>query len=263
MRFGTGAAGIERFEAALQGEAFATHRHDTYAVGITLHGVQTFRYRGRQRQCLPGEWHVLHPDEPHDGAPGTDDGFGYRILYLDPALIQGALGGQPLPFVADPVVRGAELGSPLGDYLTDLDAPIDDLEAAEITAAIAEVLTRHADTRARRRGGVDLDAVTRVRAVLLDDPATLHRAEDLERVAGLDRWTIARQFRAAFGTSPTRFRTLRRIDRARTLMRAGHPLGEVAQLAGFADQSHLTRTFKRTYGTTPAAWVRGLGLGAG
>jgi hypothetical protein len=34
--------------------AFAPHRHDTYAIGITLAGVQTFRYRSEQRHCLPG-----------------------------------------------------------------------------------------------------------------------------------------------------------------------------------------------------------------
>ncbi|MBO0702992.1 MAG: AraC family transcriptional regulator, partial [Candidatus Dormibacteraeota bacterium] len=30
----------------------------------------------------------------------------------------------------------------------------------------------------------------------------------------------------------------------------------VATEAGFADQSHLTRQFKRTYGLTPARWAR-------
>ncbi|WP_245992778.1 helix-turn-helix transcriptional regulator [Prauserella muralis] len=125
------------------------------------------------------------------------------------------------------------------------------------------MLTRHADTRTSGRPSVDLDAMTRVRSVLLDDPATVHRVEDLERVAGLDRWTIARQFRAAFGTSPTRFRTMRRLDQARTLMRAGHPLSEVAVLAGFADQSHLTRMFKRAYGLTPAAWTTAIGVDRG
>lgn len=256
LRFGGGAAGIERLEAALRGEAFAPHRHDTYAIGVTLAGVQTFRYRGEQRHCLPGEWHVLHPDEPHDGAPGTDDGFGYRIVYLDPALVQDALGGRPLPFVPDPVLRPDGPDRALGGFLRHIDEPLDELEAAELTSAIADLLARHAGGPRSRTGkaALDLAALKRVRALLLDDPATWHPVEDLERVAGLDRWTIARQFRAAFGTSPTRFRTMRRLDLARSLMREGHRLSEVAVLAGFADQSHLTRMFKRTYGLTPAAW---------
>ena len=65
---------------------------------------------------------------------------------------------------------------------------------------------------------------------------------------------LARQFRAAFGTSPSRFRTMRQLDRARRLMIGGTALAEAALEAGFADQSHLSRQFKRAYGMTPARW---------
>ena len=47
---------------------------------------------------------------------------------------------------------------------------------------------------------------------------------------------------------------MRQLDRARRLMTAGTPLAEAALEAGFADQSHLSRQFKRAYGMTPARW---------
>ncbi|RKT54828.1 helix-turn-helix domain-containing protein [Saccharothrix australiensis] len=255
LRFGGGAAGIERMEAALTGAAFAPHRHDTYAVGVTLAGVQTFRYRGALRHCLPGEWHVLHPDELHDGAAGTEGGFGYRIIYLDPALVQDALGGRPLPFVADPVIGPARVGPAVAGWLAHIDEPLDEAEAAEVTAAVADLLARHSADGPARRAALDLEAVRRVRELLLDDVTGRHPVAEFERVSGLDRWAVARQFRAAFGTSPTRFRTMRRLDLARRQLRAGRPPGEVAVAVGFADQSHLTRMFKRAYGLTPAAWA--------
>ncbi|MCE3590073.1 AraC family ligand binding domain-containing protein, partial [Escherichia coli] len=74
---------VERMEARFTGDAFEPHRHDTYAIGVTLHGVQTFRYRGEKRQSLPGNIMVLHPDEVHDGGAGTDDGLRYRMIYLE------------------------------------------------------------------------------------------------------------------------------------------------------------------------------------
>lgn len=79
IRIGRSRPGLERVEARFAGHAFAPHRHDTYAIGLTLSGVQTFRYRGERRHCLPGQCHILHPDETHDGGAGTDEGFGYRI----------------------------------------------------------------------------------------------------------------------------------------------------------------------------------------
>ncbi|MGA7805171.1 AraC family ligand binding domain-containing protein [Bradyrhizobium sp.] len=51
------------------------HRHDCYAIGITLAGVQSFRFRGRQWHCVPGQCHILHPDEPHDGGTHMEAGL--------------------------------------------------------------------------------------------------------------------------------------------------------------------------------------------
>ena len=79
--------GIERIEAHFHGDAFAPHRHDTYALGLTLQGVQTFRYRGAVRYSQPGNIIVLHPDELHDGGAGTEDGLRYRMMYLPPETL--------------------------------------------------------------------------------------------------------------------------------------------------------------------------------
>src|SRR5579864_1422486 len=58
---------IERIEAFFAGRGYAMHRHDTYAIGFTLSGVQSFRYRWSIRNSVPGGTLVLHADELHDG----------------------------------------------------------------------------------------------------------------------------------------------------------------------------------------------------
>ena len=207
-------------EAHFRGQAFAPHRHDTYAIGITLAGVQIFRYRGERRHCLPGQCHILHPDEMHDGGAGTDEGFGYRIAYVDPSLIQQALGGKPLPFVADPVLDASLLPADFAATVWDIDDDIDDVARDRDC--------RHGRRHARRgveetrspSGSLRLAALSLVRDALAAQPARQHSMDELERLAGLDRWTLARQFRAAFGTSPGRFRTMRQLDRVRRLLRS-------------------------------------------
>jgi AraC-like DNA-binding protein len=98
-------------------------------------------------------------------------------------------------------------------------------------------------------------AVTAVREHLAAHPAAETRAADLERIAGIDRWAIARQFRRAFGTSPDRYRRMRRLAAARDAIAAGGQLAAVAAETGFADQSHMTRHFTRAYGLTPGRWA--------
>jgi AraC-like DNA-binding protein len=254
IRLGTGAPGIERAEVYLSTCAFEPHRHDTYTIGLTTAGVQTFRYRGTARVSLPGQVVILHPDETHDGAAGTDDGFGYRALYVAPQLVHDALEGSALPFVANPVQASTEATERVARLLTAFDDPVSDLARVEIAATVADVLRALSGLADDRPAVIDLRAVELARDYLAAHAAEQAPASALEQITGADRFTLARHFRRAFGTSPDRYRTLRRLELARAAIERGLPLAQAAAHAGFADQSHMTRQFKRTYGLTPARW---------
>jgi len=196
----------------------------------------------------------LHPDVEHDGAAGTEAGFRYRIVYVDPALIRQALVDRELPFVSDPVHDQAPVTRAMASLLADLDEPIDDLRRSEIAATVADLLSALSGRRTRHVS-IDLRAISDVRGYLAAHPTEQTRASVLEQLAGMDRFAIARQFRSAFGTSPDRYRTMRRLELARAAIERGEPLARTAAETGFADQSHMTRQFKRTYGLTPTRWL--------
>jgi AraC-like DNA-binding protein len=255
IRFGPSAHGIERAEIHLSTCAFEPHRHDTYAIGITTAGVQTFHYRGSRHICLPGQLHVLHPDEGHDGAAGTDGGFDYRILYIPPELVRDALAGRPLPFIANPIQQLVPAAGLIASLLADIDEPINELSSAEIAVAVADGLVSLSGYPDRRPAAIDTGAVELVRDYLAAHAREQTAASILEKIAGADRFAIARHFRWAFGTSPDRYRTLRRLALARAAIESGQSLARAASEAGFADQSHMTRQFKRTYGLTPGRWM--------
>src|ERR1700737_201450 len=255
MRLGPSPYGIERAEIYLSTCAFEPHRHDTYAIGITTAGVQTFHYRGSRRICLPGQLPILPPDEAHDGAAGTDGGFGYRILYIPPELVREALAGRALPFVADPIQQLVPAAPLIAPLLADIDEPINELSSAEIAVAVADGLVSLSGHPDRRKAAIDTRAVELARDYLAAHAREQTSASILEKIAGTDRFTIARHFRWAFGTSPDRYRTLRRLALARAAIENGQSLARAASEAGFADQSHMTRQFKRTYGLTPGRWM--------
>ncbi len=253
--------GIERIEARFGGDFFAPHRHDTYAIGVTLQGIQTFRYRGRREYSEPGRIIVLHPDEVHDGAAATEAGLRYRMLYLEPSLIHQALGGinRALPFVAEPVVDDPRMRSALLSALGRLDEAIEDLELGDLLSEIALGLWRHAPATDAVLQGVSIRRVYEARDFLAENALRTVRSEELETVTGLDRFALSRQFRKVFATSPHRFQVMRRLDAARRLILRGQKLADVAAATGFADQSHLTRHFKKCFGVTPGRWARAAG----
>jgi AraC-like DNA-binding protein len=249
--------GVELLRAWFGGRAFAPHRHDTYAIGVTEAGLQMFDYRGRAERSRPGQVVVLHPDEIHDGRPGDDEGFGYRIVYVEPARIAAAvraLTGRPapLPFVREPVSSNRTLARAVTAAFRSAPEP---LALDAVVLHLAEGLMDAAGQPAALPRRLDHAALDRARA-LLDRRCAVVRSAELEAATGLSRYELARQFRAAYGTSPHRYSLMRRLDFARRRLRAGEPLAEVALAAGFADQAHFTRVFGATYGVTPGRYAR-------
>ena len=256
VRIAPSSSGLERIEAHFSGHGFDPHRHDTYAIGFTLEGVQAFRYRGAAQRSTVGEVFVLHPDEMHDGHAGTGAGFRYRILYLEPRLIQDALGGaRPLPFVRDAVSRNTRLMGAIMPALADLEAPLEDLQREEIIFDLAQALAGCDTSLAPGRRETSCWRGVDIARALLDAVVEGVTSVELEAASGLSRYALARQFRACLGTSPHRYLTLRRLDRVRGLIRAGRPLADAALACGFADQSHMTRQFKRAYGIPPGRFA--------
>lgn len=257
IRCAGSAGGLECIEAWFQGVAYRKHRHDSYAIGLTDSGVQAFNYRGEKRISLPGNVAVLHPDEEHDGFPATEAGFGYRLLYIDPARIFEAVHvicgrRSALPFVRQPVVASERLSSSIRAAFGDECDPlaIDDLVLRLAEGLIAE------DSSIRPRSmphRFDAVAIERARQFLDSQQTRVVRSEELEAITGLDRYDLARQFRLAMGTSPYRYSLLRRLESARDRLPAV-PLVEIALDAGFSDQAHFTRMFAAAFGLTPSRY---------
>lgn len=250
--------GIEFLEVWFQGSAYHKHRHDTYAICLTTIGVQAFDYRGAAEISMPGQVVVLYPDELHDGHAGTEEGFGYRQLYVEPALIFEAvqvLCGHScsLPFVRTPVVMNPKLSAAITSAFHSTGEP---LAINSLVVQLAEGLME-ADPcckQASRARHLDVAALERARQFLDAEKTRVVRSAELEAVTGLTRYDLARQFRLMCGTSPYRYLLMRRLDVAREQIARHRPLADVALETGFADQAHLTRMFKAAYGLTPARY---------
>jgi AraC-like DNA-binding protein len=256
IRFDQTGGSLQRLAARFGGHAFDLHRHETYAVGLTLWGAQSFHYRGGISTSGAGQVMVIHPDEPHDGHAGVDEGFGYRMLYVDPGAIGAALGGAAAPFVPEVVSNDAELAALLHEAFADFPRALEPIAVDAVMARLADRLAARGDAPGRaRRPSIAQRGVERARDFLIAEAARSVASEELERVSGLDRFALARQFRAAFGTSPHRFQVGRRLVRAQSMIAGGMSLSEAAAATGFADQSHLTRHFSARFGLTPGRWA--------
>ena len=83
------------------------------------------------------------------------------------------------------------------------------------------------------------------------------RVDEIARFVGLSAGHFSRAFKVSRGLSPGAYISLMRVDRAKCMIRATRkPLCQIAGDCGFADQAHLSRSFRRWVGASPAAWRR-------
>ena len=249
--------------------SFERHSHDTYSIGVTLSGVQTFNCRGELHACQRGDVIMFNPDEPHDGSRGTDEGFGYGMLYVEPALVEAWLdrsaGAAAVRYFKWPVMRDTVAAQALHRAMTAATQAQESLRAEALTsAAIIGLLKRYGEVRTDPAPCLDAGQV-RMRAVR--DYIDAHFSEDLTverlaRQAGLSRVHLTRAFASSFGMPPHAYLNTVRLRAAMRALMKGSSLAEAAATAGFADQSHFNRRFRGSMGLSPGTWLRQLSAGA-
>ncbi len=97
--------------------------------------------------------------------------------------------------------------------------------------------------------------VQNARELLHDQCAEPLQMTDMARQLGVHPVYFARAFRQVFRCTPGEYRTRCRLHKAMGLMRRGRlSLLDIALVAGFFDQSHFTKAFRKHFGVSPYAY---------
>jgi len=256
--------GVDLLRARYVTHRYTRHAHETFTFGLIEYGIEEFSYGGSLLRAGAGGVALLNPDMVHTGQAGAPEGWAYRVLYPDPGLIAGVaadlgwrLGTPSFPetVVYDGrsarLLRAAHIAAEHGDRLAS---------SSLLRTALAGLLRAHArpgDRARTERGPYRSPAAIRtVRDLLahrLADPPSL---DDLARELDMNPFALVRSFRAETGLPPHAYVNHLRVRLARQLLDGGMAPADVAAEAGFADQAHLTRHFKRVVGVPPRSYQR-------
>ncbi|MEE6257524.1 AraC family transcriptional regulator [Plantactinospora sonchi] len=256
--------GVELFRATLTEFDFRPHAHEEFFLALTEGGVATPRYRGDSHVIGPGDLIALNPEEVHSGGPPADESWTYRAVYPGPELVRGIVAEfpgvlPPVPEFGGDVVRDPEVAAHLRRFhqLSELPGSSPLERESRLARTLVLLVSRYAvGTWSPRPPGRERQAVAVSTEYLREHAAENVSLRTLARVAGLSPYHLCRVFRQAVGVTPHAYQAQVRVWRARSLLRAGLPIAEVATVSGFYDQSHLTRHFKRILGLTPGRYVR-------
>lgn len=125
-----------------------------------------------------------------------------------------------------------------------------------LTQICIHLLRHHAEARLRAPrcpGALSAAQARQVADYIEANLASNLSLEALAKVAGISQYHFARMFRRRFDLPPHAYVQRRRVERARHLLtHSDMALKEIVCATGFYDQSHLTKSFKRSFDATPS-----------
>jgi len=205
----------------------------------------------------PTEFRSLAPERQsvESFAMGLDPAFVCRIAEeaeVDPDGIElvGTLGGRDpeIEHIGMSLLSEMESGGLLGDLYADSLATLLAVHILRNYSSLGPGAGRKPETD----GGLPPAALRRVTDYVEENLAEGLTLEGLSTVAHMSPFHFSRLFKTSTGLSPHRYVLRRRVERAQGLLaKTNLPLHEVASLAGFTDQSHLAKHFRRQLGVTP------------
>lgn len=239
-----------------------TH-HEWFAFGVVWQGRRRFFCRGRSHRTSPRTLLAWEPGDHHHTFGRCEVAMTQRVLLLEERVFRGAAeecGGAPGPLH----LRDNSFGDPdafraMTALARALERGSGRLESESLFLRFVAFVLERLTERGRRAEPYTPEraAVRRVRDHLHDSVERNVTLDELSALTGLGRYRLLRAFRREVGVPPHQYQIDLRVSRARRLMEQGCGAAEAAARAGFSDQSHFIRHFKRFAGLSPGRWFGG------
>ncbi|BBO69489.1 transcriptional regulator [Desulfosarcina alkanivorans] len=261
-RVHTGLGPVNLMHARYVTQTFAPHFHEGYCLGVIERGALGFRYMGENLVAPAGAVNLAVPGEVHTGHAAHEAGWTYRMFYLDAGLLASAASQiaaktVPLPFIRDGVLFDPGLARMIHRLHRRMQAPQAPLleKETELLAVLTRVIRKYGRPHPpARETGREPVAVGTARDYIHAHHARDISVDELAAASGLSPYHFIRTFSRQVGLTPHAYLIQARVQRATHLLASGEPPAQAAVEAGFYDQSHLSRHFKRIVGTTPGRY---------
>ncbi|MBU1611475.1 MAG: AraC family transcriptional regulator, partial [Proteobacteria bacterium] len=254
--------GVEFMRARYRSHRFSRHFHEGFCLGVIEDGALGFRYCGENLLAPTGSVNLAVPGEVHDGHGADESGWAYRMFYMDAKSLTSAM-SELFPQVPSflhfkpGVLHDPHLARLVQGLHQDLEAGhLSTLEAqTRFLGLLTTWIGRHADDRPVLPGlRPEPRAIALAREIIEDRYAEDLSLQALAQETAKSPFHLARIFAAQHGMPPHAYQTQVRVNRAAAQLSSPASLADIAAATGFADQSHLTRWFKRYRGVTPGQY---------
>jgi AraC-like DNA-binding protein len=243
---------------------YARHWHETFSIGLISRGRCQYVNGRTTQQASVGTVVLMNPGDAHSCNPVHGEPWSYRMLYIDiPWLhetrdgmdVDGSRCFAPFSALSSTQPELYERLNGLFDLL--IDPQSDSLEKESAAVSFMEWVQLLLGTKQPSSPSV-IPRLARAADFIRDNRTRSLKLKDICVAAELSPSHLIRAFKQTYGLTPHAYQLNCRIELCRSRLRAGHPIADVAFEAGFSDQAHFQRTFKRFVAATPGQYQRRL-----
>lgn len=226
---------------------FKTHVHAELSIGYILFGSTDLCMSDRTIHFGAGDGVIIPPLVSHRCSPQDIRRWEYIMMYIHPDRYEDIV-----CFPQPRKIEGPAVHRLIG-YATRLLAE----QASDVLeTTVLELLLELGDSI--MPDSPDMGIIEQVRDYIAGHVYDTVTLEQLERLTGLNKFTLIRNFKKAYITTPASFHLQCRVAEAKQQMNRGCDVLTLCDELHFFDQAHFIREFRRMYGITPSAYVKQL-----
>ena len=253
--------GVEVVSGTDVSHVFSRHSHEKYCLGMVTRGERELNVGRRVFQVHAGGLFAINPGEAHSCRSVRGGTHDYAAAAIPGDYLSLAAPGvenyeRSAPRFTSPAIRDNKAAARLTEFFSLIHTADSELQIeTALTSLLRNLVIKYGDrTASPSLGAGRFNNISRVRDYLdafYSEPVTL---KQLAGVGRMSPFYLQRTFLEQFGLSPHDYLTQTRVKKASQMLKAGASPAETAASAGFVDQSHMTRVFKKSVGLTPGRY---------
>lgn len=230
--------------------AYKPHVHNELSLGYIVEGSTDLTLNDRTIHYGSGDGVIIPPLMTHRCAPNDIDHWAYVMLFVDPGYysdvasfsqakkLTGNQARKLIGFIEQLLIE--KIPDTLENILIELLLEFGEKGTTETTAANAS------------------DIVKAIHDYILNHVNDEITLDKLQQISGLNKFSIIRNFKKLYITTPAAYHLQYRVAEAKRLLSKGADVFDICEELRFYDQAHLIREFKKMYGITPGIYIEQL-----
>lgn len=254
---------VETRRACQSRVCYKSHSHPTFSIGAVDCGISRFSsYFAHDEQIQTGSLVVIPAEIEHSCNPLENQAWSYQMMHLDAhwvaqlflELVEDIeqLYPRHIPLLKPQIIHHPDAYqsfTQLNQVLFDPSTAIS-LKQQKLVEVLSEILLSHFELNLLKQSEYFQKYLSRVIAYIETSQHMLS-LDQLSQTVGISRYAIIRLFKNNFGLTPHAYQLNQKINTARSLLKSGETIVQIAHALGFNDQSHFHHVFKAHTGITP------------